>query len=134
MGSSNKTSPNISSFNPTKPVPPAGAKPFPPPEKVTEEIIKKDAEETIVIEDQEQKMDEGSEKSDLNKTKDGKVTKKAKQKFSKTEKKHYINARLRRMISPKPPVQILQELAQQEQAVVSYTFLDPITEGQMQLF
>jgi len=130
--SSPLTSSNTSAFNPTKPVPPAGAKPFPPPENTTP--IKKDLEETMAVDNQQQNTDEGSEKSDMNKIKVGKVKKKAKQKFSKIEKKHYINARLRRMISPKPPVQILQELAQQEQAVVSYSFLDPITEGQMQLF
>jgi len=79
-------------------------------------------------------MEDVSEKSELNKTKEGKIKKKQKQKWSKVEKKNYINFRLRRMISPKCPVQILEELAQQESSKISYNFLEPLKEGGMELF
>merc|ERR1719500_1479626 len=79
-------------------------------------------------------MEDVSEKSELNKIKEGKIKKKQKQKWSKVEKKNYINFRLRRMISPKCPVQILEELAQQESSNISYNFLEPLKEAGMELF
>merc|ERR1719431_1629606 len=69
-----------------------------------------DSSLTLVSDDTS--MQDISEKSELNKTKDGKIKKnKNDKKWSKTEKKSYINLRLRRMISPKSPIQILEELA-----------------------
>jgi len=127
-------------LNPAKPIPPTGAKPFPPPTNPNgTNLIKAEAKQfpdnpqhTLPSEDV--KMDQGSQKSDLNKTKEGKIKKKLKQKWSKQEKKSFINIRLRRMISPKPPVQILEELIQQEHGEMSFNFLEPVMDGGMQLF
>jgi len=117
-------------LNPAKPIPPSGAKPFPPPSNNTITNQPSDSSLASVVDDTS--MDDVSGKSDLNKTKDGKITKK--QKWSKSDKKNYINIRLRRMISPKSPVQILEELVQQEQSDMSYNFLEPVTEGGLQFF
>jgi len=130
QGTSNGSTPNpnpaSSELTPAKPIPPTGSKPFPAP-------TQSHMMDTSTSDDNK-KLD-APEKSELNKTKDGKVKKnKQDKKWSKAEKKNYINVRLRRMISPKSPVQILQELAQQEQTELNYNFLEPVTENGMQFF
>lgn len=122
-----------SALNPAKPIPPTGAKPFPPP-FIKPETNPSISDNSLALPSDDTNMDDVSQKSDLNKTKEGKVKKKLKQKWSKTDKKNYINIRLRRMISPKPPVQILEELVQQEQTEMSYNFLEPVIEGGLQFF
>lgn len=126
----------LSALNPAKPIPPtAGAKPFPPPPSTSmkeQQIQTPDSSVALVTADIA--IDEAAEKSELNKTKEGKINKKQKQKWSKTDKKNYINIRLRRMISPKPPVLILEELAMQEHTDLSYNFLEPVSEGGLQFF
>jgi len=136
-GQNVSTVPTHSALQPAMPVPPVGGKAFPPPinittqEDTTQDIT--DNSDSMMMQ-AETRATEGEDcsKTDLNKTKDGKIKKK--QKWTKTEKKSYINVRLRRMISPKPPVQILEELVQQENADLSYNFLEPVNEGGMQLF
>jgi len=131
-----------SALNPAKPIPPVGTKPFPPPcttpsgHNLTQEDTQASTDDPSMMMQAETKSTEDGDihKYDVNKTKDGKIKKKLKQKWSKIEKKNFINVRLRRMISPKPPVQILEELVQQEHADMSYTFLEPVSEGGMQLF
>jgi len=124
-----------SALNPAKPIPPMGSKPFPAPTQSNTMETNQTPDSSLTLVSDDTIMQDMLEKSELNKTKDGKIKKnKHNKKWSKTEKKNYINLRLRRIISPKSPVQILEELAQQEQTSISYNFLEPVSEGRMQFF
>jgi len=124
-----------SSLNPAKPIPPTGSKPFPAPTQHNKMDTNQTPDSSLILVSDDTNMQDISEKSELNKTKEGKIKKnKNAKKWSKAEKNNYINIRLRRMISPKSPVQILEELAQQEQTNISFNFLEPVTENGMQFF
>ena len=72
------------------------------------------------------------EKNSLHRVQDGKIDKRKNNTKGKSavsgENKDFVNANLRRMIRPKPPVEILGELAVTLNTVETYRFLEPVDE------
>jgi len=111
-----------------KPIAPnKNSKPFPSPF-----VTDKQAD----MGDDDVKMDEFKPKDELNKTIDGKVHKN-KRKFDKKKwlrsGKANVNANLRRLIFPKAPWTILEELATNLALELNYKFLEPVEEEGMKL-
>ena len=93
--------------------------------------------ETITMKEEDVVMEgEGKSKDALNKVSDGKIKKKGK----RPDKKRWLggkanaNANLRRLVYPKTPWTILENLGRSLQLEINTNYLEPITEDGIKLF
>jgi len=113
-------------ISPAKPVAPsASSLPFPTP--FSDHTSDNKTEDFKMIED------EGEGKSTLNKVLDGKINKRKKNPKIKLdiihgERKDFVNAKLRRMIYPKNPIKILEELGQRLNTKANYRLMEKFEE------
>jgi len=111
-----------------KPVAPnKNSKPFPTPFA---------PENPVDMGEEDVNMDDSKPKDALNKTSDGKIHKNKrrndKKRWLKSGKAN-VNANLRRLIFPKAPWTILEELSKNLQLELNYKFLEPVEEDGMKL-
>ena len=112
----------------SKPVAPnKNSKPFPTPFA---------SENPVDMGEDDVNMDDSKPKDALNKTSDGKIHKNKrrndKKKWLRSGKAN-VNANLRRLIFPKAPWTILEELSKNLQLELNYKFLEPVEEEGMKL-